>query len=385
MRYCTLEGTGKQGRRWNMKALARVATLVLATVLTWCVIEGARALLRGGSPGRSLAWELSDGFRSPDPTSPWDGYPVIHSRRQFDDLMEAFARDGVAFGNTPFDELRNDAVAFNIEGEYLRQKPDLDRTFAFLRCTLFEAFNPPAAFHDTDARLGDDVARFLDTYAIRRTRHRTNGHGERLTLPVVEADDVVLIAGDSVANGAGVDDAETVASQLQRRDGTRRYVNIGVGGAEAFDIAGNIDAALERYAGRVRELVYIYCENDFKDDKPLGRPDAVIRNLERVASTAGIDRVAVVYAPYIFNVFPDVTRVPGDRRAWKSESHRDERAALVAATDRAHFDWIDIGELARGRAQESGSMYGGLCYFVDVVHLSGTGAAAVAAALRRTP
>lgn len=361
-----------------MKTLLRIAVLAVATITTWCVIEGGRALVRGGKPGRSLAWELSDRLRTPDPDSPWDGYPVIRHRSRFEELMDAFHRDGVAFGNSPFRELQNEAVAFNVEGEYLRQKPDLDRTCSFLRCTIFETFNPPWAFHDHDAKLGAEVARFLDTYSIRKTRHRTNEHGERLTLPRVDADVVVLVAGDSVANGPGVDDGETIASRLQHLDGDRRYVNIGVGGAEAFDIAKNLEAALERHGDRVREVVYVYCENDFKDDKPLGAPDDVIENLERLVREHGLERVTVVYAPYVFNVFPDVTRVPGDDRAWKTKPHREERAALSSAVRRAGYAWVDVGELARSRASESGSMFGGLGYFVDVLHLSASGAEAVA-------
>ena len=110
-----------------------------------------------------------------------------------------------------------------------------------------------------------------------------------------------------------INDDETLASVLQRRDPHRRYVNLGTGGADGAEIRCNTELAAARYRQRVQELIYLYCENDFNEDESMGTPEAVMSWLRQFVRSQAITRTSIVYAPYVFNVVPEVTRVPGKR------------------------------------------------------------------------
>jgi hypothetical protein len=69
---------------------------------------------------------------------------------------------------------------------------------------------------------------------------------------LVTSDRKVIIAGDSVANGVGIGDSETISSQLQALDSTRQYVNLGIAQATAADIICALDKAARRYKARSR-------------------------------------------------------------------------------------------------------------------------------------
>src|SRR5918995_6886804 len=161
-----------------------------------------------------------------------------------------------------------------------------------------------------------------------------------MTVPAVERQEIVFVAGDSVAAGAMINDDETLASVLQRRDASRRYVNLGKGGSEAAEIRCNIELAAARYPSRVRELIYVYCENDFDEDESMGTPESVVSWLAKFVREQHIDRVTIVYAPYIFNVVPELTRVPGERGE-RFNDHADEKARLLALVQDAGFGWVD--------------------------------------------
>src|SRR5918995_1707982 len=193
-----------------------------------------------------------------------------------------------------------------------------------------------------------------------------------MTVPAVERQEIVFVAGDSVAAGAMINDDETLASVLQRRDPYRRYVNLGRGGAEAAEIRCNVELAAERYPRRIRELIYVYCENDFDDDESMGTPEAVMAWLRRFVREQGIGRTTVVYAPYIFNVVPELTRVPGERGE-RFKDHADEKARLLALVQDAGFGWVDFGELALAEADARGTPFGALALYIDVVHHSPLG------------
>jgi hypothetical protein len=242
----------------------------------------------------------------------------------------------------------------------------------YLRTPLFEMFNPIVMFYDADALLSERLQRFVDRYAVRLTTFTTNASGQRTTIPESERSEMVFVAGDSVAVGTLVNDEETLASILQRRDPHRRYVNLGVGGAEAAEIRCSLELAAGRYSGRVRELVYVYCENDFDAEESMGAPEAVTTWLRQFVRKHEVDRTTLVYAPYIFNVVPQLARVPGERGE-RFGNHADEKARLVGLVKDAGFGWIDFGEIALAESDARGTPFGALALYVDVVHHSPLG------------
>jgi hypothetical protein len=189
----------------------------------------------------------------------------------------------------------------------------------------------------------------------------------------------VFVAGDSVAAGAMINDDETLASELQRRDPHRRYVNLGKGGAEAAEIRCNVEIAAKRYRN-VQELIYVYCENDFDDDESMGTPEAVMTWLREFVRKQGIERTTIVFAPYIFNVVPELTRVPGERGE-RFKDHADEKARLPTLVQDAGFAWVDFGELALAEADARGTPFAALGLYIDVVHHSPLGVERLADAL----
>jgi hypothetical protein len=233
-------------------------------------------------------------------------------------------------------------------------------------------FNPIVMFYDSDRQLSDRLQRFVERYGVRLTTFSTDEFGQRTTVPTVDRQDIVVIAGDSVAAGAMINDAETLASVLQRRDPQRRYINLGKGGAEAAEIRCNVELAAQRYPHRMRELIYVYCENDFDEDESMGTPEAVMTWLRQFVREQAIDRTTIVYAPYIFNVVPELTRVPGERGE-RFKDHADEKARLVALVREAGFAWADFGELALAEADARGTTFGALALYIDVVHHSSLG------------
>jgi hypothetical protein len=90
---------------------------------------------------------------------------------------------------------------------------------------------------------------FWNATAGRSVTLSSNSEGERLTIPESNADRIVLVAGDSMAFGAMVDDDVTIVSRLQANDPTRRYVNLGVPSVDARDIICRLEDAAKRYRG----------------------------------------------------------------------------------------------------------------------------------------
>jgi hypothetical protein len=124
-------------------------------------------------------------------------------------------------------------------------------------------------------------------------------------------------------------------------------------------------------------LVYVYCENDFEKGREHGTPREVVSWLKDFAAREGIDDVTVVFAPYIFNIFPQMTRVRGTR-GWNHPYHPETTERLQREVEKADLGWVDIGRVAEREAEDRNSVFGGLGLFVDVVHLSPAGSALVA-------
>jgi|WetSurSiteA1Bulk_404760.scaffolds.fasta_scaffold26402_1 hypothetical protein len=360
--------------RLKATGIAAFATLLIVAV-TWIVAEGLVSIARWERQSTSVAFSAIDMVRrmreGQRPIDPEPRLDVLRDAAELEVMLPLMKAAGVGLGNTPYRELKTESSAMNYEKDgCLSLKPNLRKTAVFLRTQLFDPLDPVTAFFDADAALDPTLKEFLDRYAVsRRTQLTSNAAGERATFPLVERRQKVIVAGDSVAFGAMLDDRETIASQLQSRDATRQYISSGVGGASAADVICNLDAAAKRYQGQLDELIYVYCQNDLQPRKKFGRPEEVIDWLTHFASREHIPRVTVVYAPYVYNIAPQVTRFAG-YEGWYIESHLAERRALKAAVENARFRWLDIGDLALEDDQTFGTQFAFWHFFIDHVHLS---------------
>ena len=347
-----------------------VAALVvsLGVLVPYLVAEGIYSLARGTSLAydRYLRW-----FTDPTPQDPRT--EMITNVGEITALLDLLKANAVALGNGPFSALKTDAASINREeGGCLIQKPNLRKTMSYLRSNLFNPFDQVTYFYDTGRTLPPEVARFFARYGVRELQLTTNEHGERLTLPPIQSTDKVLVAGDSVANGAMLDDSETIASRLQSQDRTRQYVNLGISGATAADIVCALDKAAARYHGQIRELIYVFCENDFSDRLPYGTPQELIAWLGQLQQREGIERVVLVYMPYIYNVVPEVTRLPGHSHRNFPTYHK-EKQRLLALAGQAGFTIVDFLDITNAQRQAVGSQFAPLALFVDHAHLSKLG------------
>jgi hypothetical protein len=257
----------------------------------------------------------------------------------------------------------------------------MHKTLTQLRTNVFNPLDPPVMFYDSERRLDSEIEKLVRTYGVRGVTFTTNAQGERVTVPAVTSDRKVIVAGDSVAVGAMVDDAETISSQLQALDPTRQYINIGIGSAKAADIVCALNRAAQRYRGQIVELIYVYCENDFRPGFPYGSPQEVIGWLRDYAKAQGIPKVTVVYAPYIYNIVPQLTRFrgyDGERHATRAK----ERAELSELVHDAEFRYFDISDLGLEEIDRVKTQFAALSVFSDHLHLSPYGTARLVERLR---
>ena len=379
-------------------------TLCVMTALTF---EGIYALAQWDKPRGSIIYQTYARFVGNKEITPWNDetqasdssepqeppYTRLLPREEIDRLLPKLKAAAVGLGNSPYIELKQEAAAITSRDERgcVTQKANLRKTLTHLRSNLFNPLDPLSIFFDSDRELDPEIKRLVDIYGLRPVTLTTNEYGERITVPSAKSSHKVIVAGDSVALGAMVDDSETISSQLQNLDAARQYINLGISGVRAYDVICALNKAGQRYKGQIEELIYVYCENDFHQKKSYGRPkprqsygrpEEVIAWLTDFVKAQGITKVTVVYAPFIYNVVPQITRFPGDK-AWNRPTRASERAALAALVRKAGFRYIDIADIALAEANKAKTQFAALSIFSDLVHLSPYGTTRLVEELRR--
>jgi hypothetical protein len=179
----------------------------------------------------------------------------------------------------------------------------------------------------------------------------------------------VVVAGSSVAFGAPLDDANTLASRLQARDDARQYVTLAIPEGPAEQVVCNLTREVPRYRGQIDELIYVYAERDLDSGGKYGTPEDVVAWLKNLAMTESIPKVTVVYAPTIYNVAPQFTRAKGEvGEKYPNRDLQRERLRKIAAG--AEFGWYDIGEIVSAASKTDGAPFAILTNFADVSNLS---------------
>lgn len=347
----------------------------MLSLLTIAVAEGVYSVALWGKPHRSFSYQfLALAGLVGDTGDNTAAYkPYFSNLEDLAELLPLIKENGVGIGNSPINT-KTDEVAIKTPDANgcPAIKPNMRKLAFFLHSSTVNPFDPISVFYDADKQLDPRLAEFFDRYGGPRATLSSNAEGERLTVPDITADRVVLVAGASVPFGAMVDDQETIASQLQARDSTRRYVNLGVPGVSADEIICRLEDAAKRYKGKVDELTFIYCESQFKPDRPYGTPKEAVNWLNGFVEREKITKVTVVFCPYIYMVAPELTRIEGTEggRFPHREAERAEFEALIKA---AGYRWVDIGTLAREEEFRQKSHFAILSFFVDPAHLSSLG------------
>ena len=356
-----------------------VVIVLISTLSTAIFLEGVYSLWNYNSNHQALTFELfkylggtsgvNPGGTSQNGTEQESYTGVLSDSTELEVLLPLFKENGIGMGNTPFREVIKAKASINTTDSCFRQKANIQKTIHQLRSTLFNQLDPITVFYDTGKQLPQKVQDFITRYSYRYVIHTTNAQGERLTLPAVQRQRIAIIAGDSVANGAMVNDADTLASQLQSRDDSRQYISLGVGGASAKDSICILSEAARRYHDRIDELIYVYSENDLDSRKQFGTPKEVISWIEKYASENSIKHTTVIYSPYIYNIVPSITRIQGRARS----THENEREQLIDYTARAGFRYIDLGAIAHDEIITQDTIFAALSLYVDHAHLSRLG------------
>jgi lysophospholipase L1-like esterase len=362
-----------------------VVIVLVATVVPWLLAEGIHIVIKGSQAETSLAWSfLSNVTRKAPPAAadPHDpASQMIVRVSDIEALLPAMKASGVGLGNSPFSELKTEEASVNTEkGECLEQKPNLRKKVSYLRTNLFNPFDQMSFFVDADRTLPPELEAFLDRYAFRMVLHTTNEHGERISVPKVDAARVVLVAGDSVANGLAIDDSETLSSQLQAGDPSRRYVNLGIARARASDITCALDRAASRYKGTIDEVVYVLCENDFEQGGQYSEPAELVAWLDDFRRREGVGRIVVVVQPLIYNTVPEVTRLRGHSH-YDWPDFLEQRTKVVELARAKGFAVVDFVDITADERKRGNTQFAPLALYVDHAHWSPVGVARVVDAI----
>jgi hypothetical protein len=352
--------------------LALCGYSVFALVALLCV-EGAYSIIRWKHADRSIVYDAYRKLSVAVTENPATVLPIA-SRDEIEYLIPDMIKEGVGMGNVPYKELVTGRAAINEIGPEGCRGPraNVHKIMTYIRSADYDLFDPPSMFFDKQAALGVRLSQFVEKYAMRKAEFTSNGANERITLPVINSPRKILVAGASVAAGSMIDDSETIPSQMQRRDATVQYVNLGVNGVATEDTICRLKSAAIRYKDQIAGLIYVYSENDFDPKEPFGKSEEVLAWLKEYAARENVTKVTIVFAPYIYNIIPNLTRFPGSRGA--------EHGVFLAETDvlkkealEAGFNFVSIADIAMEEAKARHTDFAAFALFVDHAHLSDYG------------
>lgn len=340
------------------------AALILVAILSW------QNIMSTSLSQASIGWDRLLAYYNQEPVS----LPgIITDEAQITALIPKMIEASVGLINSPYPETQTDRSRLTRpDGTCESPKVNLDETSFFLRANLFEPLAPIAVHHPRNAKLAPELVKLFQDYGRGAHRLTTNPKGERVTVPFLEGPRKVLVAGDSPAFGTLLDDADTLASRLQAKDGTRQYVNLGIPDASAEQILCNLTRATARYQGQVEEIVYLYSEDDFAAGQKFGTPEEVVTAIKELVRNGPAAKVSVVYMPSLYNIVPELTRYRG-YAGERMPNPQAEGEQLKRQVSDAGFTWIDMGEIALERSRIQGNPFSVFDNFADPKNLSAQG------------
>jgi lysophospholipase L1-like esterase len=252
-------------------------------------------------------------------------------------------------------------------------RPDVRISVSMLKSTKAINVDPPVLYLKYDDNL--EYSNRLKAYIKEESRinysYSTDSNGFRKTVPEVNSDKQILIIGDSVPFGVGVDDENTVASQLQKIIGEQyRIINGGVGnynGQQAFLMAKKLSNE-NNFAG----LIYVACQNDFmKAESWVGEATDVLTKINTISDRFN-NNIIIMLETYMEYNLRDFFLDKGwsDKRIEKTHSLRKSLPKITAEFGFEYYDWTEI---ASDFMNKEKSIFSRFALYSDHAHLSPLG------------
>ena len=292
------------------------------------------------------------------------------------DVLEELTKLNAVIGNAgnPTNQPEHDTVAVIPDDELTYVlRPDTKMFNSVLRTTRAYNFDPPVLVLKYSDR--DLISERLRSYLKEQSRlsysYSTDNNGFRRTVPYIDSKEQVLIIGDSVPFGVGVDDEYTVASHIQRMVGKRyRVVNASVGGyngQQTFLMARKISDN-RKFAG----LIYVACQNDFMKSEDWNQEaNSVLTKMKSISQRFG-DNIIIVLHTYMEYTLRDIFLENGwkQERIEKTHALRSALPKICKEYGYGYYDWTDIVD---DFLKVEKSIFSRFALYADHCHLSPLG------------
>lgn len=252
-------------------------------------------------------------------------------------------------------------------------RSDTKMFVSVLESTKAFNFDPPVLYlrHDDQFRMSEKLRTYIKKESRLQYTYSTNSHGFRITVPIVDSPERVLIIGDSVPFGVGVADEYTAASHLQRMVGNRyTIVNAsvgGYGGQQAFLRAKKISNT-SKFVG----LIYVACQNDFMNGKDwIQDAEDVLTKIKSISERFS-DNIVIVLHTYMEYNLRDIFLEDGWKQKRIEKTHA-LRSALPEMCKEYGYDYYDWTDIVADFMEREKSIFSRFALYADHCHLSPLG------------
>jgi lysophospholipase L1-like esterase len=251
-------------------------------------------------------------------------------------------------------------------------RPDTRISAYMLRAQNALNIDPPVLYMRLCIEPSNALADYLKVQTRLQYTYSVDEDGFRVTLPKVESERKILLVGDSVPFGVGVNDDVTIASHLQQMVGeSYRVINAGVGdysARQALQVAHNLTAE-DRYEA----LIYVTSQNDFM----MSGGSYSAKAKEALKEFAALkdkfsDRVIVLVVGYMEYMLHDILLEQGWLQSRIDRSHALFMDLPLIAQELG-LEYVDSIKIFEEYMQHTGTIFSKAALYVDHAHLSPLG------------
>lgn len=224
----------------------------------------------------------------------------------------------------------------------------------------------------TNVGLSEKTRQYIQDKTGIRFRYTTDSLGRRINVPSVSSAKKVLVVGDSVAFGVGVDDKDTVVSQLQSTFGADiEVVNAAVGGYGATQALKVAESASQRE--KYLAVVYVACQNDFMEDDQDWSQNANthLRQLKKVADRFDNRVLVILVTSLEYNANSVLGSTGWDAKS--IEQTTQLRSSIKDSSASLGFRFADWTDLVNDYRLTTRTEFAPFSLYVDHLHLSPAG------------